>query len=44
MGMPVSRPLPLASPSRTTVDESIRSSGRLVQGVTATPLHRHTAP
>src|SRR5262249_51222528 len=43
MGMAVSRPPPLAPPSRTTVDESIRRSARLVQGVSAALLHMHPA-
>jgi hypothetical protein len=41
MGIAVSRP---PSPSRSTVDESIRRSGRLVQCVAATLLHMRTAP
>jgi hypothetical protein len=43
MDMAVSRLPPLASPSRTTVNESIRRSGRLVQGVDAALLHMHPA-
>jgi hypothetical protein len=43
MDAAVSRPSPLASPLRTTVDETIRRSARLVQEVAAALLRLHPA-